>query len=398
MGEGRGKEEGYALHCLKTPKKVYEFAGSSDCSPSKKIRLTRPDYCKLASSPSSKATRSRLLDPRRTQGGRSFILGSLEHPGHHHHAREGGTPPVSLGGGTSSASIESRCTAGAGSKARWPPLASSSAVGSENCTSIFGKQPDQSTSSSALARGMAGTGHARGTCCPSTRRTPSPNMSVLSGSHMYPHLHPTQSLYGKNIDLECLSSTLSSTASTASLSPTYPASSSSSASSASGTQEQSPKKKENMIIFNKKKENNPTIISTQFSTNMQKFKPGSYLPGLGLEIPGSSLSSCSLKDSASSSSSSIRGVCTTGKGAPANQGVNKLSRGKINIGTLFATKQTLNCRNTLPVHKLPACSKTTGAEARKPADQSQGRIPQYLGTLEDYSRQPADPRGLTTSN
>ena len=373
MGEGRGKEEGYALHCLKTPKKVYEFAGSSDCSPSKKIRLTRPDYCKLAISPSSKAARSRLLDSRRTQGDRSFIFGSLESPGHHHHAREGGTPPVSPGGGTSSASIGSRCTAGAGSKARWPPLASSSAVGSENCTSIFGKQPDQSTSSSALASSVAGTGHARGTCCPSTRRTPPPNMSVLSGSHSYPQLQPTQSLYGKSFDLECLPST----ASAASLSPpTHRQSSSSSASPASGTLEHFPKKIENektkkisKISVLKKKEENLAIIHIQNSKKMQNTKGRSYLPDLGLETPGSRLSSssssCSLRDSASSSSSSIQSVCSKGKGTPNLE---------MDIGTLFAKNVTLNCRNNLHLQKLPACSKTTGSEAKKPADQSQGRI------------------------
>ena len=140
-----------------------------------------------------------------------------------------------------------------------------------------------------------------------------------------------------------------------------------------------------MINFKKKKET-PGIISTQSSNVMQKFKPGSYL------------SSCSLTDSASSSSSSIQGVCNKGKGAPAIKGVKKHSMGDYNIGTLFATKQTLNCRNTFTKYKLPVCSKTTGAKVSLPVVQITGGIPQYSGTLEDYSRQPADPRGPSTSN
>ena len=170
-----------------------------------------------------------------------------------------------------------------------------------------------------------------------------------------------------------------STASAASLSPTYRQSSSSSAaSSASGTKEHFPKKIENekiekisKISVLKKKEENHAIIPVQNSKKMQIFKGRSYLPDLGLDTPGSRLSSsssssCSLRDTASSSSSSIQSVCSKGKGTPNLE---------MDIGTLFAKNVTLNCRNNLHLQKLPACSKTTGAEARKPADQSQGGIP-----------------------
>ena len=186
LGGGRGKEEGYALHCLETHKKVFEFAGSKDCSPSKKIRLAKPDYCKLALSPAtpSKASQAGLLDPWTTPGDRSVLAGTSGSPGQHLRARERLRSSHFRGGGSSSGRMGSRGSTRTGTVSRWPPTASCSASRSSGSTSNIGEQPDHSKSSQTPGTGRASTGHTRGTCCPASRATQPSNVSVMARNHL----------------------------------------------------------------------------------------------------------------------------------------------------------------------------------------------------------------------
>ena len=141
----------------------------------------------------------------------------------------------------------------------------------------------------------------------------------------------------------------------------------------------SPKKKEEDINYRKKYSHNMgECLSDQ--------KPVLYLP----VSSGSSSSSSSTARTAFQSF--VQGV-----GDYRSPGVPDISRGKIiNIGTLSAIQQTLDCRNSLT---SLVGSKTTGTAGTMCVDQSRVIFfGQHLEQQEgDYIRHHDNPRGLPTS-
>ena len=388
LAGGRGKEEDYALNCIRTPKKVFEFEGSSVCSPSKKIRLAKPKHCKVGTSlpTSSKASKSRSLDPWRTTGGRSIVAGSTASPGHRLHAREEQISSVFQGEGTTSACKGSRSSVGTGTKARWPPLTISSACRSGGSTNIIGEQPDKSISSQTEPSGTTSTEHARRTCCPTSRTTSPSGLSVLTS-----HLQTSQTSYSlsatscsnKIVKKNNISTTPPQPEPAASSSPPVPLSS-------TCYQEDLPKKKEN-VRRQKTDRKQEDILPDQAQY--------SHLPGqaqgIHPELPGVSQESETLETSAIFSPSTIQSVDKGGgdsvvEGKGVFPGI--ISNLKVTNCSLPATQPALNCRNNIGAHSPQVFSKTTGTECFEFSDKSRLKI-SMKGTLRDYCHRKSGPRG-----
>ena len=388
LAGGRGKEEDYALNCIRTPKKVFEFEGSSVCSPSKKIRLAKPKHCKVGTSlpTSSKASKSRSLDPWRTTGGRSIVAGSTASPGHRLHAREEQISSVFQGEGTTSACKGSRSSVGTGTKARWPPLTISSACRSGGSTNIIGEQPDKPISSQTEPSGTTSTEHARRTCCPTSRTTSPSGLSVLTS-----HLQTSQTSYSlsatscsnKIVKKNNISTTPPQPEPAASSSPPVPLSS-------TCYQEDLPKKKEN-VRRQKTDRKQEDILPDQAQY--------SHLPGqaqgIHPELPGVSQESETLETSAIFSPSTIQSVDKGGgdsvvEGKGVFSGI--ISNTKVTNCSLPATQPALNCRNDIGAHSPQVLSKTTGTACFEFSDKSRLKT-SMKGTLRDYCHRKSGPRG-----
>ena len=222
------------------------------------------------------------------------MAGSTASLGHRLRARKEQNSPVFQGGGATSASKGSRSTAWTGTKARWPPLATGSACSSGGITNIFGEQPE---CSQADPGGTASTGHARRTCCPTSRTTSPSGLSVLSSN-----IHtswPATSCNNKPIKGGNISTTLPQPEPGASSSPPVPPSSSQYC-----QEESSPKKKEDKVRRKK-------AYKSQ-EDNLPDPEENSLLPGKAQmthhELSGVSQESATLETSSAFSTSTLQGA------------------------------------------------------------------------------------------
>ena len=307
---GRGKEEAPAISCKEPPGRVFEFGGDQACSPSKRIRLAKPDLCKQAVKSCSTPTmrlKPGFSDSRKTPGGRSVLATTPRYPGHVLDARVGNKPTISCERSTGS-SNESRGTVRAGSKPRWPP-----STLSMTCSS--GSSPSSSSRGRLTAR-EAGT---------------RPVPRVLASEVRRQSLSPTAQL----------------------LQPTSPP-----------PTQQSSKSKKNIFIVRKKEEKEDLRESLLYLPG-----PG---PGADTSPPdtASSLGSTSLT-SCAVATTAIRSTYK-GEGASRSQGASTIisSQGANFNGTLPARLEVLNCRNGLTPRVSLHSIKTTSAVASDLAGQS----------------------------
>ena len=308
---GRGKEEAHAISCKEPPGRVFEFGGDQACSPSKRIRLAKPDLCKQAVKSCSTPTRRLkpgFSDSRKTPGGGGVLATTPRYPGHVLDVRVGIKPTISWERSTGS-SIGSRGTMRAGSKPRWPPSTLSKA-----CSS--GPSPSSSSSRGRSTR-EAGT-------CPVPR--------VLASEVRRQSLSPTAQL----------------------LQPTSPP-----------PTQQSSKSKKNIFIVRKKEEEKEDLRESLL------YLPG---PGPGADTSppdtASSLGSTSLT-SCAVATTAIRSTYQ-GEGASRSQGASTIlsSQGANFNGTLPARLEVLNCRNGLTPRVSLHSIKTTSAVVSDLAGQS----------------------------